>query len=438
MSDHTPVFYETLLVGMIHTDTRGSCFTYDESWLSRTGSFQISLTMPFGRPVMEHHVIMPWLANLLPEGNDISTIARRSGIATGDILSLLMVVGRDTAGALSIGQPRSREGRHYMTIAGRDALERLIEELPRRPLLAGDDGVSMSLPGAQEKLPVVLIENDIALPLNGAPSTHIIKPNNQRLPGSVQNEAFCMVLARRVGLEVAGVTTGQAGKRSYLLVERYDRIQRGGAWRRLHQEDFCQALSLPPALKYQHNRTGIPGPGLADLFRTVRTFMTARDTIRLLDAVIFNVLITNVDSHAKNYSIVLNGRARLAPLYDLMACDAWSEVTQILPQDIGGKNRGQYISHWHWRRMAEECGLSAGAVVRRVIQMATALPSMLDQAVDEVRAMPAGDHFILGMAAKAIQRRCATVIANKDAEDETRPERDALGRAMDDMAPVMP
>ncbi|WP_174502091.1 type II toxin-antitoxin system HipA family toxin [Acidiphilium sp. C61] len=438
MSDHTPVFYESILVGTIHTDASGSRFTYDESWLNLTNSFRISLAMPLGIQQVPHEVIIPWLMNLLPEGDAAQTMGRRFGIASGDILGLLGKVGRDTAGALSIGQPRSRHGAEFIPIHGQSAFEKIIEDLPKKPFLAGENGVSMSLAGAQEKLPVAFQGSEIVLPINGAPSTHIIKPDNPRLPGIVQNEALCMVLARRMGLETASVTTGQAGARSYLLVERYDRLLRNGVWRRLHQEDFCQALSLPPAAKYQHNRSGIPGPGLVDLFRIVRIHMTARDTIRLLDAVIFNVLATNVDSHAKNYSIMLTGRPQMAPLYDLVAGDVWPEITQNLPQDIDRKNRGRHINRRHWRRMAEECGLSANSVVRRVNEMAKALPTLLDKAVDEVRAMPAGDHFILREVAEAIRRRCATVISNMHIEDDVRPVPDTAGQTMDDMAPPSP
>ena len=136
----------------------------------------------------------------------------------------------------------------------------------------------MSLAGAQEKLPVAIKDGQIAVPINGAPSTHILKPDNPRLPGSVQNEALCMLLARRIGLNVAPVTTGVAGKRSYLLVDRYDRMGTGNDVRRLHQEDFCQALGRPPAAKYEFNGTGTRGPSIADMFaRRCQKDCTASD-----------------------------------------------------------------------------------------------------------------------------------------------------------------
>ncbi|WP_374471271.1 HipA domain-containing protein [Phenylobacterium sp.] len=103
--------------------------------------------------------------------------------------------------------------------------------------------------------------------MNGAASTLILKPDNPRLTGSVENAALCMVLARRCGLRAALVTAGRAGARTYLLVERYDRqVEADGGVMRLHQEDVCQALGRPPAAKYEHNRSGVKGPSLAEMF----------------------------------------------------------------------------------------------------------------------------------------------------------------------------
>ena len=222
-----------------------------------------------------------------------------------------------------------------------------------------------------------------------------------------------MVLARRCGLTVAPVTTGLAGDRSYLLVTRYDRAVHDGVVRRLHQEDICQALGRPPAAKYERNRSGSPGPSLAEMFDLVRMHMTARDINRLLDAVIFNIAIGNVDLHAKNYSILLGPRRiELAPLYDLMSGLDWPNITQNHAQDIGGQRRGRHIHANHWWRLAQDCGLSRPGVIRRVDGITARLLAELDSAHAEVAAMPAGPGNVLSTFNISIRERAELVRAH--------------------------
>lgn len=404
-----PVHYEDRMVATINADAQTTRLAYDDVWRSTPDSFPVSLAMPIRQEPYLGEQVLPWLMNLLPEGEPLRAMTRALGAAPEDALGLIAQTGNDLAGALSIAsrQPRGEPG--YRPIPDVDALERIIEELPARPFLVGEDGVSMSLAGAQEKLPIALIDGQIAVPINGAPSTHILKPDNPRLPGSVQNEALCMVLARRIGLNVAPVTTGVAGERSYLLVERYDRVGTGEYVRRLHQEDFCQALGRPPAAKYEFNGTGIRGPSIADMFALVRQHMTARDITRLLDAVIFHVAVGNVDSHAKNYSILLGrGAPQLAPLYDLMSGLAWPNITQNHAQAVDGQRRGRHIYSRHWRRMAEGAGLAARGTIQRVEQVTARLLRELPTAVEEVAAMAAGS-AMLDIFAKEIEERATEV-----------------------------
>lgn len=404
-----PIHFGNRQVATISADARATTLTYADTWLSAPDRFPVSLAMPLQREPFGSERVLPWLMNLLPEGEPLRAMTRAVGVAPEDALGLIAETGNDLAGALSIApqQPRGEPG--YRAIPDTDTLERIIAELPARPFLIGEEGVSMSLAGAQDKLPVAMIDGQIAVPINGAPSTHILKPDNPRLPGSVQNEALCMVLARRIGLNVAPITTGVAGGRSYLLVERYDRTGTDTEVHRLHQEDFCQALARPPAAKYEFNGTGTRGPSIAVLFALVRQHMTARDINRLLDAVILNIAIGNVDSHAKNYSILLGpGAPQLAPLYDLMSGLAWANITQNHAQAIGGQRRGRHIYGRHWRRMAEAAGLAARGTIQRVEQVTTRLLRELPAAVEEVAAMPAG-LVMLEIFAKEIEERANEV-----------------------------
>src|SRR6476646_4011657 len=138
------------------------------------------------------------------------------GMARSDVVGLLSAIGGDTAGALSFGQPGRTASVQWRLVGSPEDLERVIEELPSKPYLVGDEGVSMSLAGVQTKLAVAIDDaGHICLPMNGSPSTHILKPDSSRLSGGVQNEAFCLALARRLNIPTPNFTTGRAGKRTY-------------------------------------------------------------------------------------------------------------------------------------------------------------------------------------------------------------------------------
>jgi serine/threonine-protein kinase HipA len=270
----------------------------------------------------------------------------------------------------------------------------------------------MSLAGAQTKLAVAVDEaGRISVPMNGSPSTHILKPDVPQLCGSIYNEAFCLTLARRINLSAPYVTTGRAGKRAYLLVERYDRRYQSGRWRRLHQEDYCQALGKPPSAKYESNQTGTSGPTLKEMFALTRRHMPPTEILRLLDRVIFNVLACNTDAHAKNYSVMIGGNGvSLAPTYDVMCGEVWESVTKNLVHKIGGNNRGEQLQAKHWRQFARECGLNPKQVRDRVETLAKSVISEVAAVEAEVATMPAGGHPILAQARQTILHRAQTVL----------------------------
>lgn len=408
----TVIYYEAIPVA--HFEDRGGVsLTYDPSWLQRPSAFPISLTMPLNGGPYESDRIIPWLANLLPETH-LTELGFRLKVSPQDVVGLLMHLGRDTAGAFSFGEPR-RSGNNFRIVPDDTALERIIDELPERPFLAGENGVSMLLAGVQDKLPVyVTAGGEIAIPVDGTPSTHILKPDIRRLAGSVQNEAFCMVLARLCGLPAAKVTTGRAGKRSYLLVTRYDRTADArGVVRRVHQEDFCQLLSLLPAAKYERSGLGVRGgAGLAAMFSVLADLVSPAERLNLLDGVIFNVLVGSSDSHAKNYSVLAGaaGTAKLAPLYDVMCAAVYRNVDQSLPQAIGAKTNADELHGDDWRIFAASIGLSAASTIARVGELAETVESHLADAAAAVEAMPTGGHDVIARAVHAIQKRCGRIV----------------------------
>lgn len=402
------IYNENEEVGHVEDD---GGFVYSQTWRGRRGAFPLSVTMPLAEREVEPSVFLTWAANLLPEADQLVMVGRSLGVSPGDTIGLLERIGRDTAGALSFGAPGGRTRSGWAPIARDQDLERIIDELPRKPFLAGDDGVSMSLAGVQSKIAVGRDEQGrLYIPVDGAPSTHILKPDSDRLLGSVPNEAFCLTLARRCGLRVPSVTTGRAGGRSYLLIERYDRRAIGDEWRRLHQEDFCQALGLPPSAKYERNRTGPKGPSAADMLMVVRKHALAPDVLALLDAIVFNILACNTDAHAKNYSLmVTNGRPTSAPIYDFMCASVFDGITPNLAQSIDGKTRGDHLRRRHWTRFLQAAGFGAAPMLRRINALATRVLAELPSAQADVTAMAAGGAG-LNEVVTAIRRRASMIL----------------------------
>ena len=416
-----PVYFEQRLVGTVGVDRGGPSFTYASGWLGLKGAFPISITMPLKSERFTSDTFLPWAANLLPESEQLRTLGQLLGMARSDVIGLLTAIGGDTAGALSFSQAGRASSVQWRPVGKPEELERLIEDLPNKPFLVGEEGVSMSLAGVQSKIAVAIDDDGrICIPMNGSPSTHILKPDSPRLPGGVQNEAFCLTLAKRLGIPTPEVTTGRAGKRTYLLVKRYDRTDASGRCRRLHQEDYCQALGKPPSAKYESNQTGTRGPTLKDMFDITRQHMSPTEIVRLLDMMILNVLACNSDAHAKNYSIMIRaGNASLAPIYDVMCGEVWENVTKNLAQKIAGISRGDHLKRTHWQQFARECGLNPKQVIDRVYMLAKSAIAETELASSEVATMPAGTHAVLDQTRQAVQRRARCLLTQlQELEDE--------------------
>jgi serine/threonine-protein kinase HipA len=282
----------------------------------------------------------------------------------------------------------------------------IVHELPRRPLMAGEKGIRLSLAGAQDKLPVVINGETIALPLGNTPSTHIIKPEPERFPGLAANEAFCMALARRVGLNAAEATIRTIGATPCIIVTRYDRDVGPDGTVRLHQEDFCQALGRPPERKYQQEG----GPTVKDCIALLREWSTTPvlNILAFVDALIFNMLIGNADAHGKNYSMVYTaGTRRLAPLYDLVSTIAWPELSTRAPMNIGHGKSVNDLNPAHFRRLAEECDLGWPMIRERVESLSRAAAA----AVGDIPALIHGstDTEICSELYRHVLERCKRV-----------------------------
>jgi serine/threonine-protein kinase HipA len=376
------VWWDRVAVGTLQVNQHGQMrFTYAADWLADTSRPAISCSLPKQEQPFTQRQCRPFFAGLLPEAAQRDLIAGALGISKGNDFAFLEALGGDVAGALSLwpeGEvPPAPEPTRTPRPLGDDELVDVLDTLPKRPLLAGREGLRLSLAGAQTKLPVVLVDDRVALPAPGQPTTHILKPAIERFPHATENEALVMTLAAAVGLPVASVTARSVTGRPYLLVTRYDRrFDAAGRAHRLHQEDFCQALGIVPERK--HAIEG--GPAFKTGFDLLRraTTVPAIAVLAFLDAAIFNLIVGNADAHGKNFSLLYQSTGvSLAPFYDLLSTIAYPDLSTNLAMKIAKRATIEDIGPNTWTAFAADIGLAASFVRRRVRELSDAVTAQV-------------------------------------------------------------
>jgi serine/threonine-protein kinase HipA len=346
----------------------------------------ISLSMPVQEAAHPNDLCRAVFGGLLPEGDGRAVIGRNLGISLGNDYALLEALGGDCAGALTILEPGEEPPDVPVTRAlDASQLDAVLRELPQRPLAADPvEGTRLSLAGAQPKLPVILTDEGVALPLNSAAATtHILKPEPERFPGLVDNEAFCMDLARAVGLPAAiAFNRRSISGLPFLVVERYDRDVTSDPIRRLHQEDFCQALGRASERKYQADG----GPTVVEAVSLLRasSAIPAQDLRTFWRALVFNWLIGNCDAHSKNFSLLYDVPVpTLAPLYDLVSTTVYPELTTRLAMSIDGARKIEEVTEPAWARLAGESLYSERFAVREVTELAAVVLIEMDRLLEQ-------------------------------------------------------
>lgn len=411
MSRTLDVYLHRQKVGKLTQDNHGDViFEYDESYLTNPTANPLSLSLSLSKNRFNRNECRPFFGGILPEEANRKIIAGNLGISAKNDFALLEQIGGECAGAVTfmpkgIALPDREDSYRTLTEEELADIQRI---LPKRPLMAGEEGIRLSLAGAQNKIAVVRENGTIRLPLYGAPSTHILKPQIDRFDGIVSNEELCMKLSAAVGIPTAHVQTGATEGINYILVERYDRryipSASGGEilLQREHQEDFCQALGIVSERKYQSEG----GPSLKQCFELVRntSSLPLVDLQSLLDAVIFNLLIGNNDAHGKNFSLIYHadGQTRLAPLYDLVSTTAYPELSASMAMKIGGENDPEKISPREIEKFAKDASLSAPMVRSRLSKLAQAVIAALPSVTPE-------EPFAINLA-EQIKARCQRTI----------------------------
>lgn len=347
-------------------------FRYDEGYLADGGK-AIATTLPASdEPVVTPgRSVPPYFAGLLPEGRRLSTLRRRLKVSADDELSLLLSVGDDPVGDVTVGataQPQVPDD----PVAGRDW-----SEIDFRELLADRVAIDPSaLAGVQDKVSGRMI----TVPLVHGGRAHLLKLTPPEFPRLVENEAFFLDHARRLPIEVAaGEVVRDRNGLAGLLVDRFDRIEGDDGLARLPVEDVTQLLGLYPADKYHLTTEQLIAAAAA-------ACASAPLTLRaLLVQVAWAWLTGNGDLHAKNVSVVgressNGGRRRpemvIAPAYDLPSTIPYGDHEMALT--VGGSNA---LS----RRRLLECFVAAGLPLPAGERALDATLEVARVAIDDIR-----------------------------------------------------
>lgn len=393
------VYLSNRLVGTLRKEASGAVeFRYDETWLAWEHALPVSLSLPLREDAWRGAPVIAVFENLLPDSDALRRrVAERVGARGTDAVSLLAAIGHDCVGALRFlptDEPPADDDAVTGEPLTEEDIERLLNGLARAPLgLEPDDAFRISVAGAQEKTALLWHEGRWWKPHGATPTTHLFKPPIGKLPGgydlsdSVENEFYCLKLCAAFGLPVASAEMHAFGNTKALVIERFDRRwAKDGRLLRLPQEDFCQALGVPPSLKYQSEG----GPGLADILTLLRGSETpAEDQKTVLKAQLLFWLMGATDGHAKNFSIHLgrNGRFRLTPLYDILTTQPLFDAGQIerkgfkLALSVGDKNRYRLdeICGRHFFQTAAKARVPEQLVRGALEEMAAAAEPALEQ-----------------------------------------------------------
>lgn len=426
MSDELMALLAGRAIGRVRRDARGRLtFIYDDDWRASPGAYPLSLSMPLAAGEHGHKLIDAFLWGLLPDNQMVlDRWARRFQVSARNAFALIGHVGEDCAGAVQFVRPGRLDA---LLREGPGEIEWLDEAdvAERLRLLRADhaawrsprDTGQFSLAGAQPKTALICENGRWGIPAGRTPTTHILKPPTGEFDGHAENEHICMSLARTMGLSAARSQVQRFEDEVAIVVERYDRRRTGAGILRVHQEDVCQALALPPAAKYENE--GGPGTrAIVNLLRTVSD-RPAEDEGRFVDALIFNWLVAGTDAHAKNYSLLIGpgGRARLAPLYDIASAlpyDPFDPHKLKLAMKIGGQYRLRDIGLRQWRKLAEDLRVDPEAIVGRARALAERAPDHIADICGRAKADGLGHPLMerLANSVSARAERCARALAN--------------------------
>lgn len=381
------------VVGTLHRDGSGAMsFQYAPEWLAEPGSRGISLSLPLQHGRIKGAQVFNFFSNLLPDSEAIiARMQARFQVETAHPFDLLASVGRDCVGAIQL-YPPGQEIPPVMDMVAEplddEQIATLLDGYQMAPLGMTEEGADfrISLAGAQEKTALLWYQDRWQRPQGSTPTSHIfklpigrIKQNNIDLSESCENEWLCLRIAKAFGFPVAHAEMARFGGKKVLIIERFDRRWGRSGWlMRLPQEDFCQALGVSPALKYESHG----GPGIADAMKLLLgSRLAGQDREMFFKTQILFWMLAAIDGHGKNFSLFIEADSsfRMTPLYDVISAFPLFKAGGIpikkakMAMALQGKNRQYHfamIQPRHFISTAAFAGFSQEAARRLMTEMA--------------------------------------------------------------------
>jgi serine/threonine-protein kinase HipA len=370
---------------LFSTPDRGITFKYADDYLADGNSLPLSLSLPLTRKLFTQKECIPYFIGLLPEGEIKQRIADELHISESSTIKLLEALGGECAGTVSLFNSEDtyqiplREyifSSEYYELIDTAQLAEKIRNCSRTPFIRSERNYRLSLAGAQQKISLAQFDGKWYIPKNGAPSTHIIKPARNDYPDITANEYLCMTIAKYFLNTVpeVGLLKFSTNDESFnvFCIQRFDRLvtsENGTIHiRRIHQEDFCQALGIMSDTKYQNDG----GPGIKDILTLLRekSATPVIDVEKAVELFIFQFLIGNCDAHGKNYSLLNDGRIKLAPAYDIVSTTVYPDLSDRMSMSVGGHYEIDKISRNHFIDTFDSCGINS-RIVNRIIKSFT-------------------------------------------------------------------
>ena len=374
------VYFYGKKIGTLTEKNSRLSFKYNED-----ADTPLSVNLPLQKEAFNDKLTRSFFNNLLPEEGIREAVARYKQVSSNNPFALLKEIGGECAGAVELyPQGAKREDEPSgLTPISEEKIAELLKNQAQIPLLVGEE-IRLSLAGAQQKIALAILpenSDNYYLPQGSYISTHIIKPQNPYFEDIIYNEYFCMSLAKLIGLPTAtSFIKNFAGEFGY-VVKRFDRetdSTMASGLKRIHQEDFCQALCMPDK-KYQKEG----GPSIKQCYK----FIAAADFNRKADAlmiflktIVFNFIIGNSDAHGKNFSFLhRGGKYELSPLYDLVSTAVYPALSPNLAMSVGGEYNPNLIHRSHFIAMAKDLEIKPTMVGKIIDEMSAKITAALPE-----------------------------------------------------------